>query len=185
MRWPLVLALTAGIAASACGGPDTGPSGSGSLRMMIKDSPFRDAMALLVTFTQVSVHKSDSPDGEWIKIDGERTCDLKHLESVNDLLATGPLGSGHYTQIRLQVSKAVVYFNDESGGPACAPTTTSTALHADVTIPSGELKLNRQFDITEGATTTITVDFDGEKSVHLLPSGGYMMSPVMSVVSVQ
>jgi hypothetical protein len=155
--------------------------------MMIKDSPFQDAKALLITFNQVSVHKSDTPDGEWIKIgDGvERTCDLKHLESVNDLLATGPLGSGHYTQIRLQVSKAVVYFNEESGGPACQPTTTTNALHFDVTIPSGEVKLNRQFEITEGGTTTITVDFDGEKSVHLLPSGGYMMSPVISVVSVQ
>jgi hypothetical protein len=184
MRWPLVVALTAGIAASACGGPDTGPSGSGSLRMMIKDSPFSDAKALLVTFSQVSVHKSDTPDGEWIKVAGERTCDLKHLESVQDLLGTETLGSGHYTQIRLLVSKAVVYFDDESTGPACTPTAPTTT-HADVTIPSGEVKLNRQFDIAEGATTTVTVDFDGDKSVHLLPSGGYMMSPVISVVSVQ
>jgi Domain of unknown function (DUF4382) len=156
------------------------------LRMMIKDSPFQDAKALLITFSQVSVHRSDTPDGEWIKIAGERTCDLKHLESVQDLLGTESLGSGHYTQIRLLVSKAVVYFADESSGPACTPTAPATTTpHADLTIPSGEVKLNRPFDITEGATTTITVDFDGEKSVHLLPSGGYMMSPVISVVSVQ
>ena len=184
MRWPLVLALTVAIAASACGGSDTGPSGSGSLRMMIKDSPFRDAKALLVTFSQVSVHKSDTPDGEWIKVTADRTCDLKHLESVQDLLGDQPLGAGHYTQIRLLVSKAVVYFDDESSGPACTPVAPTTT-HADVTIPSGEVKLNRQFEIAEGATTTITVDFDGEKSVHLLPSGGYMMSPVISIVSVQ
>jgi hypothetical protein len=186
MRWPLVLSLTAGIAASACGGPDTGPSGSGSLRMMIKDSPFRDAMALVVTFDQVSVHKSDTPDGEWIKIgDGsERTCDLKHLESVQDLLGAGPLGAGHYTQIRLHVSKAVVYFADATGGTACAPTLPLTA-HADVTIPSGEVKLNRPFDIKDGVTTTITIDFDGEQSVHQISNGQYMMSPVISIVSVQ
>jgi hypothetical protein len=155
--------------------------------MMIKDSPFRDAMALLVTFKQVSVHKSDTPDGEWIKIGGdvERTCDLKRLESVNDLLATGPLGTGHYTQIRLQVSKAVVYFNDKSGGTACAPTTLAEAPHADVTIPSGEVKLNRQFEIADGVTTTITIDFDGEKSVHEMGTGEYSMSPVISIVAVQ
>lgn len=187
MRWPLVLALIAGVATSACGS-GTGPSGSGSLRMMIKDSPFHDAKALLVTFTQVSVHKSDTPDGEWIKIgDGsERTCDLKHLESVNDLLATGPLGSGHYTQIRLLVSKAVVYFVDESSGPACTPAApAATSPHADVTIPSGEVKLNRQFEIVDGGTATITVDFDGDKSVHEIANGQYTMSPVINVVSVQ
>ena len=67
MRWPLVVALTAGIAASACGGSDTGPSGSGTLRMTLKDSPFSDAKALLVTFADVSVHQSDTPDGSWTK----------------------------------------------------------------------------------------------------------------------
>jgi uncharacterized protein DUF4382 len=156
--------------------------------MMIKDSPFRDAMALVVTFDQVSVHKSDTPDGEWIKIgDGtERTCDLKHLESVQDLLGAGPLGAGHYTQIRLRVTKAVVYFAEATGGTGCTLTLpAATSPHADVTIPSGEVKLNRPFDIQDGVTTTITIDFDGEKSVHEISSGQYTMSPVISVVSVQ
>jgi hypothetical protein len=54
-----------------------------------------------------------------------------------------------------------------------------------VTIPSGEVKLIRGFDIPEGDTKTMLVDFDGDKSVHLTPGGGYMMSPVISVVSVQ
>ena len=147
---------------------------------MIKDSPFQDAKALLITFSQVSVHKGDTPDGEWIKIAGERTCDLKQLESTQDLLGTEPLAAGHYTQIRLLVSKAVVYL-DKSGGTACAPIAPASA-PADVTIPSGEVKLNRPFDIVEGATTTLTVDFDGDKSMHLLSgAGGYMMSPVITV----
>src|SRR5215471_16828294 len=67
MRWPVVFALAAGIAASACGS-GTGPSGSGTLRMTLKDSPFSDAKALLVTFTDVSVHQSDAADGSWTKI---------------------------------------------------------------------------------------------------------------------
>ena len=56
---------------------------------------------------------------------------------------------------------------------------------ASVTIPSGEVKLNRAFDVPEGGATTVTIDFDGEKSVHETGSGEYMMSPVISVVSVQ
>jgi hypothetical protein len=184
MRWSLVLVFTAGIAASACGGSGTGPSGSGTLRMTIKDGPFREAKALLVTFSEVAVHKSDTPEGTWTRLPITRTCDLKHLETAVDALGTGTLTSGHYTQIRLVVSSAVVYFENETTGDACAVTPPAGA-KADVTIPSGEVKLNRSFDVPEGGATTVLIDFDGDKSVHLMPSGQYMMSPVISVVSVQ
>jgi len=183
MRWLLVLALTAGIATTACGS-GTGPSGSGTLRMMLKDGPFSDAKALLVTVSQVEVHRSDTPDGAWIKIVGEKTCDLKRLETAQAALGAQPLDSGHYTQVRLAVTSAVVYFDHESTGDACAAIAPEGA-KANVTIPSGEVKLIRGFDVPEGDTKTMLLDFDGDKSVHLLPSGGYMMSPVISVVSVQ
>jgi hypothetical protein len=183
MRWPLVLALTAGIAASACGS-GTGPSGSGTLRVTLKDSPFTDAKALLVTVSQVEVHKSDTPDGAWIKIVGEKTCDLKRLETAQAALGSQPLDSGHYTQVRLLVTSAVVYFDHESTGEACAPIPPDGA-KANVTIPSGEVKLIRGFDVPEGDTKTMLLDFDGDTSMHQLGTGQYSMSPVISVVSVQ
>ena len=113
MRWSLVLALTASIVTSSCGS-GTNPSGSGTLRMMLKDGPFSDAKALLVTFSEVDVHKSDTVDDAWIKIAGEKTCDLKRLETAQTVLGSQPLGSGHYTQVRLVVTSAVVYFDGES-----------------------------------------------------------------------
>jgi len=184
MRWPYVLVLTAGIAASACGS-GTGPSGSGTLRMALKDGPFSDAKALLVTVSQVEVHKSDTPDGAWIKIIGEKTCDLKRLETAQAALGSQPLDSGHYTQVRLVVTSAVVYFENETTGDPCAITTPPAGRSANVTIPSGEVKLIRGFDVPEGDTKTMLLDFDGDKSMHMLPSGQYMMSPVVSVVNVQ
>jgi uncharacterized protein DUF4382 len=184
MRWSLVLALTAGIATSACGS-GTGPSGSGTLRVMLKDSPFSDAKALLVTVSHVEVHKSDTPDGAWIKIAGEKTCDLKRLETAQAALGSQPLESGHYTQVRLLVTSAVVYFDKESTGEACAAIPPTESTKANLTIPSGEVKLIRGFDVPEAETKTMLLDFDGDKSVHLTPGGGYMMSPVVSVVNVQ
>jgi hypothetical protein len=190
MRWPLVLALTAAIATSACGS-GTGPSGSGTLRMMIKDSPFREAKALLVTFSEVAVHRSDTPDGSWTRVLlTERTCDLKRLETAQASLDEGPavtLTSGHYTQVRLVVSKAIVYFdNPTTADDACKVTPPYTSVpagnSADVRIPSGEVKLNREFDVPEGGATTLLLDFDGDGSVHET-ANGYMMSPVISVVS--
>ena len=184
MRWPLVLALTAAISTSACGS-GTGPSGSGTLRVMLKDSPFSDAKALLVTVSQVEVHKSDTPDGAWIKIVGEKICDLKRLETAQAALGSQPLDSGHYTQVRLLVTSAVVYFDQPSTGEPCAAIAPTEGAKANVTIPSNEVKLIRGFDVGEAETTTMLLDIDGDKSVHQMGTGQYSMSPVVSVVSVQ
>src|SRR5437867_6617272 len=84
-------------------GSDTGPSGTtGTMRMMLTDSPFTDAKSLLVTFSEVDAHKSDTTEGSWSKLPftgggTTRTCDLKKLQTAQDVLGTGPLATGHYT----------------------------------------------------------------------------------------
>jgi hypothetical protein len=158
--------------------------------MMIKDAPFSDAKALLVTFSEVSAHASG---GDWKTLPfagtpapTTRTCDLKKLETAQDVLGTGTLVAGHYTQVRLVVSSAAIYFDNPSSGPACATTIPAPAGNfAQVTIPSGEVKLNREFDVPAAGATTMLVDFKGDQSVNLTGSGTYMMSPVIAVVSVQ
>lgn len=184
MHWRLALALTAGIVTAACGS-GTGPSGSGTLRMTIKDSPFSEAMALLVTFTDVSVHRSDTPDGTWTTLTtGPRTCDLKRLVNAQDVLGTAPLTAGHYTQIRLLVASAAMSYTQATTGETCAASFSLTN-PLNVTIPSGEVKLNREFDIAANSTTSILIDFDGDKSMREMGNGSYSMSPVISIVSVQ
>jgi len=186
MRWPVVFVFAAGIAASACGGSGTGPSGSGTLRMTLKDSPFSDAKALLVTFTDVSVHQSDTADGTWTKITtGPRTCDLKRLQNAQDVLGTTTLPAGHYTQVRLLVATAALSFTDATTGDTCAAAFNLSGPKVDVTIPSGEVKLNREFDISPNSTTSILLDFDGDRSVREMGNGSYSMSPVISIVTVQ
>jgi hypothetical protein len=177
--------------AIACGGSTspTGPSGAASLNIMLTDSPFSDAKAVLVTFSEVSVHLSDM---EWktVPFSGgstSRTCDLKKLESgAQDVLGVGALTPGQYTQIRLTVSSAAIYFDNASTGSACAPSIAAPAgQSAALTIPSGEVKLNRQFELTATDATTMVLDFDGDRSIHETGNGRYMMSPVISVVSVR
>jgi len=189
------LALVVAVACAVslgCGGADTGPSGStGTMRMMLKDSPFTDAKSLLVTFSAVDAHKSDTAETSWAKVPfaagaTSRTCDLKKLQTAQDVLGTGPLATGHYTQVRLVVSSAAIYFDNAATGDACAATIAAPAGRtASVTIPSGEVKLNREFDVSSGTTTTMLLDFDGDKSVRETGNGQFMMSPVIVVVSVQ
>ena len=192
MRLVTACALLATFAAVGCGGSPTSPSSSGgSLRVMLTDSPFTDAKSLLVTFSDVSVHRSDQADDSWTKLPfsnsaSSRTCDLKKLQTAQDVLGTGSLTSGHYTQIRLTVSSARLFFENAASGNACDTTIAAPAgRSADVTIPSGEVKLNREFDVSSSGATTITLDFDGDRSIRETGNGQFMMSPVITVVSVQ
>lgn len=190
MRSTLAIALAAAATMMACSGSSTtGPTSTPStLNVMLKDSPFSDAKSLLVTFSEVSVHKAD---GEWTRVPfsggaSTRTCDLEKLTAAQDVLGTGPLSPGNYTMVRLVVSSAALYFENAATGPACATNVViPSGRSAAVEIPSGEVRLNRPFEITPAAATTMLLDFDGDRSVRETGNGRYMMTPVISVVSVQ
>lgn len=183
-----------------------GSFGTSSVTVMLKDTPFGDAMALLVTFSQVNVHASG---GDWVTVpfaDGatSRTCDLKKLQTAQDILGVGKLAQGHYTQLRLVVSSATIYLQNASAGPACAATIAAPdGTNAPVDIASGEVILNREFDLASSGATTILLDFNGDQSLKLTGSGNgngngsgsgnapgnaggnYIMTPVIGIVSVQ
>ena len=174
--------------------PSSASSGNGTLAIHLTDSPFSDAKALLVTFTDVSVHRADP--GEWRTLPfasgSSRTCDLKKLNGATDVLGVGSLPAGKYTQVRLDISSVTLYFDNPSVGPPCAPSIAAPAgKNVSVDVPSGEVKLNNEFTVT-GSATTMLLDFDGDQSVHQTGNGNgngqngkYMMSPVIRVVSVQ
>ena len=100
--WPFL--PPRGLPPHAAAIPSLSPSGNGRLSLMIKDSPYSDAKALLVTFSDVTAHRSG--EGGFTKIPfGEngaqtRTCDLKKLVDAQDVLGVGSLSAGHYTQVR-------------------------------------------------------------------------------------
>lgn len=229
-RWMIAasLVLAAGTAACSGSGSPTAPGsdnsssssggsggsgspaqgGTASFAVHLTDSPFSDAKALLVTFNAVSVHRADGDSWQTVPFasGSARTCDLKKLNGPTDVLGVGMLPVGKYTQVRLMVSSAKIYFDNASVGSACAPSITAPAgASANVDIPSGEVKLNHEFTLTAPGSTML-LDFDGDKSVRQTGSGNgnsgggngngngnggnggsntkYMMSPVIRVVSV-
>jgi Domain of unknown function (DUF4382) len=187
----LTVALGLSIAVIACGSPSS-PSQSGTLRVMITDSPYSDASAVHVTFNELQIHPAD---GEWmpVKFAGatattSRTCNLKKLEGPVDVLGADALTAGRYTQVRLVVSDAVIFLGGTAtGDPACAPTLaapTGFTSSAHLEIPSGEVKLNRGFEVVANGTTTIDLDFDGDKSIVLTGNNRYRMTPVIAIKGV-
>ncbi len=190
-RTLLGLTLCATLVSAACGSESpSSPSGNtGTLNLRLTDSPFSDARAVLVTFSTVAAHRSDS---DWSTVPfgagaTSRTCDLKKLQGPQDVLGTGALPAGSYTMVRLTVSAATLYFENPSvGADACAATIAAPAgRNASVDIPSGEVRLNRGFALAAGGTTTILLDFDGDASIRELGNGRYSMTPVIAIRSVQ
>ena len=183
----VLLPLTSGAGFLACGDSPTDPSGtSGNFRLMLTDGPFTDARAVLVTFSDISVHRSGEGGFASLPLDGgQQTCDLKRLQGAQDLLSLATLPAGHYTQVRLDVTRAVIYFDNVSAGSACATTIPPPAgRSASVDIPSGTIRLNREFDVPAEGLTTMLLDLDGDRSIHATGNGRYMMNPVISIVSV-
>jgi len=191
VRLILASAVVFTLALSACSGNSpSGPSGpTGSFNLMLKDSPFSDAKAVLVTFSAVTAHRDSDTDFTTVPFAGgatTRTCNLKKLETAQDLLGVGALPAGRYTQVRLVVSSATLYFENAAAGDACAATIPPpSGRSASLDIPSGEVKLNRPFEVKEGGATTMLLDFDGDRSIRETGNGRFMMTPVIAVVSVQ
>jgi Domain of unknown function (DUF4382) len=184
----LPVLLTCGLAAcSNSSTTPTTPTTGSTLNVVLTDSPFADARAVLVTFSSVSAHLTG---GAFVTVPfsggaSSRTCDLKKLVGAQDVLGTGVLTPGHYTELRLVVSDAAIYFGSASAGTACAPTIAAPpGTSSTVTVPSGEIHLNREFDVTSSGATTITLDFKGDQSITFA-GGQYIMNPVISIVSVQ
>jgi len=159
------------------------------LNLRLTDAPFDDAMAVLVTFSEVSVHLDTDADFTPLPFaggGGARTCDLKKLQDTSDVLGVGTVEAGHYTQVRLTVSSATLYFDNPSTGDPCAPTIEAPAgASAALDIPSGVVRLNRQFTVPEGGATTMLLDFDGARSITETGNGSFRMTPVIEVVSVE
>ncbi len=202
-KWGVIVLLITVIAAcssggggssgtnTSSGGSGTGAgngtgTGSGSLTLNLTDSPFSDAKSVLVSFSEIQVHRSG---GTWesMPIGSTITCDLKKLVGSQFVLGTKTLPAGHYTMIRVVVTQSALYFNNQVAGPACfsAPMPPLGPNDAQLEIPSGEIKLNREFDITAGKLTTILLDFKGDQSIHKTGNDRYMMNPVIGIVSVQ
>ena len=148
---------------------------TGQLTLQITDAP-EDFENVFVTITEVRVHRgveenveNEAPSENWITVtDNTQTYDLLALENVKKFLGSTELETGVYTQIRLELEDASLVVNGEE--------------HS-LTVPSGSVKLVRSFEIEDNQTTTLTLDFDVEKSVHSTGQGRYIMRPTIRVIS--
>lgn len=119
--------------------------------------------------TGTPLPSSGEAGGQWvtISISGPNPFDLLKLQGIDELLGSAQLQAGRYTQIRLEIKKVEVAL----GGGALQ----------EATLPSGELKFVRPFDVIAGETTDVELDFDAKKSVNVTGNGKVMVKPVVKL----
>ncbi|MDD5700778.1 MAG: DUF4382 domain-containing protein [Dehalococcoidales bacterium] len=95
---------------------------------------------------------------------------LDFQNELEALLASGDaIPAGKYTQLRLEVSE--VWVKESGKDPVQAK------------LPSNTLKLVHPFEIVDGMTTEIVVDWDAEKSLNFTGNGQIICKPVIKVKS--
>ncbi len=115
--------------------------------------------------------------GEWVTLinwDNGLPIDLIELEEQTVLLSTNELEAGTYTQLR-------VFLAGEA-----SITIEGEEIIEDLIIPSEAqtgIKLNHPFEIIEGQTTELTLDFDAQESIFINGNEEYMMRQTIKVIS--
>ena len=184
----LLMALTATVLA-ACGGSDdtsTSTTGTGTLSVKMTDAPATpEYREVWVTVEKVRVHlNEDAAEGDagWqeIVVDPAKKIDLLTLRNgILEDLGQIEVPAGQYHQFRLVLGS----------GPSDNELVLATGTREALKTPSGQqsgLKLNAApFDVADGQTVELVLDFDAARSVVKAGnSGKYLLKPVITVIPV-
>ena len=111
-----------------------------------------------MTVSQIEIHRSSGSESGWLEIVSHPvTFDLLKIAEVQAYLGSQDVPEGTYTQLRFIITSATVVDGESHS----------------VSIPSDKLRIVRPFQVEEGETTIILLDFDGIQSLHITGSSGY------------
>jgi len=150
-----------------------GPALTGAVEVYVTDPGHGNNISSIdVTASAVEIHKAGDKDkeSEWIPLDITMpTFDLIELKEggLEEILASGNVTAGKYTQIRMTIEKVEVTLGE--GEPQ------------EAKLPSGELKFVRPFDVLEGQTTVLLLDFDADEFVNVTGAGDVIVRPVVTL----
>lgn len=187
----LCLTLAGLVLFAGCGGGSGGGDGAtGTLRVELTDNATDDYDAVYVTVDLVQVHFEGDDEDEWIDVmePGTTYNLLELMNGVTTELGLGDLEEGHYTQLRLilgDTPDGELNILDEAHPFANYVIHKGTNAYEELTIPSGfesGIKITHGFDIVEGDTTELILDFDADQSIHLTGSNTLIMRPTIGVV---
>lgn len=172
--------------------------GNGRLKIYLTDTP-GDYLEVNITISKIEAHiagNDEGTEGYWVVLkewpsDEEPTFDLIKLQDVYELLVDGVFEIGKYTQLRIFVTNSSIKVEIEE---TVEENTKEIVVLSevpfkifDVEIPSAYqtgLKLIHPFEIIDGETIELTIDFDAEKSIVKTGNESYKLKPVIKIITV-
>ena len=141
-------------------------AGTGILLLQITDAPsIINITKALVHISNIEVHLIGT--GWCTVVEESQLFDLIELKNVKKVLGNATLSTGRYTQISLHIDDAFL---------------TIDGIEHNLKISSDKIQLISPFSINKDETTTLTIDFDIQKSVFSTGSNKYMMKPTIKVI---
>jgi hypothetical protein len=197
----LACGVTVGLAVVACGGGSGGVAqgnGMGQMQVQLIDGPDMDASQVWLTLTEIWVHPSataEVADSGWQKLvlPSPVTLDMNTLSNgaLSDVLGTLSLPVGSYQQMRLMLAAA-----DDPISPSAQAlglkwndqvnyvTNGGVAKSAPIEIAQNTqgMTLFGSFDVTDGGTLKLAIEFDVGDDLMRFKSGGenaFTLSPTL------
>ncbi|MFP5454957.1 MAG: DUF4382 domain-containing protein [Alphaproteobacteria bacterium] len=188
------------LAACGGGGDSTATtSAKGTLSVKLTDAPASAYEQVVVTINEVRVHRSDTAeegDGGWESLDvGEGVLPLQVdlLDLRNGVLASLgdiELEAGQYSQIRLVLAENPRNGNGQLANYVVVRVDETTTETHPLTTPSAQqsgVKLIHPFEVPDGKTIELVLDFDAARSVVEAGKGSasvkYLLKPTIAVIA--
>jgi hypothetical protein len=178
------------------GSSSSSTGGTGTLSLLLTDAPTENLDAVYVTIDKVQVHVVEGETGYWddaVDLVPDKTYNLlDYVDGETAELGTCFLPAGFYTQMRLIIGLEPEPEEDalnKYGFPheyANYVLIEGSEIQEELKVPSGVqtgIKLVHPFEIVEGLTVSLILDFDAQKSVHMADeSGKYILKPTIKVI---
>jgi hypothetical protein len=155
-------------AAAACGDSGTSPSDDANLVLMLEDRITDDVQQVNIYFTSVTAKPVDRPVE---RLDLELPTNPVNLLELDDtvvMLAAGAVSPGAYEFIRIEIDQSRSHV-------------VENGVRKPLRVPSEQVRVLGGFSVDDEHRTTVTLDFDAEKSLVRLGNGDWLLQPVIVI----
>ena len=162
------LALLTVLSVTACDESPIAPSPSANLVVQLTDDHTDNVEQVNLYFTSVTANSDGGRLETMAVVLADNPQDLLRLRDTIVPLATATVEPGDYVSLRIDLDEELSNIVEDGK-------------MFPIRIPSEEIKILGGFTVREDGTTTVTLDFDAERSLIRLGNGEWLLKPIIGM----